>query len=130
MLLMVKNPAANAGDLRDMGSVPGLGRSPRGGNGNPLQCPCLRNPMDRGTWWATVHGVTQSRTRLKRLSMHAHDGGGVLFGRQGGGQFLSGSRESDQRWLGMVARLANMELGKTSFRPSLVTWLHDFRLIS
>ena len=47
--LMVKNPPANAGDVRDMGSIPGLGRSPGGGNGNPLQCACLENPMDRGT---------------------------------------------------------------------------------
>ena len=55
---------------------------------------------------------------------------GELFGRKGGVQFLSGSRDSDQRWLGMVARPANMELGKKGFRPSLVTSLHDFRLIS
>ena len=55
--LMVKNPSANAGDVRDMGLIPGLGRSPGGGNGNPLQCACLENPMDRGVWWATHHGV-------------------------------------------------------------------------
>ena len=53
---MVKNPLANAGDV---GSVPGLGRSPGGGNGNPLQYSCLGNPMDRGAWWATVHGVAE-----------------------------------------------------------------------
>ena len=52
-------------------SIPGLGRSPEGGNGNLLQCSCLENPMDRGAWWATVHGVAKSQTRLKRLSMHA-----------------------------------------------------------
>ena len=56
---------ANAGDARDEGSVPGLGRSPGGGNGNPPQYSCLENPMDRGPWQATVHGVTKSRTRLK-----------------------------------------------------------------
>ena len=56
-----KGSACNAGDL---GSVPGLGRSPGEGNGNPFQYSCLENPMDRGTWWATVHGVTKSRTRL------------------------------------------------------------------
>ena len=54
---MVKNPPANAGEV---GSVPGSGRSPRGGNDNPLQYPCLGNSMDRGAWWATVHGVTES----------------------------------------------------------------------
>ena len=56
-----KESACNAGDL---GSIPGLGRSPGEGNGNPLQYSCLENPMDRGAWWATVHGVTKSQTRL------------------------------------------------------------------
>ena len=56
---MVKNPPANAGDIRDAGSVPGLGRCPGEGNGNPLQDSCLENSMDRGAWWATVHGVTK-----------------------------------------------------------------------
>ena len=55
---MVKNPPANARDARDMGSIPGSGRSPGGENGNPFQYSCLENPMDRGAWWATVHGVT------------------------------------------------------------------------
>ena len=59
---MVKNPPANAGDVRDTGSIPGLGRSPGEGNGNPLQNSCLKNPMNSGGWWATVHGVAQSRT--------------------------------------------------------------------
>ena len=54
---VVKNPPAQAGDMRDMGSIPGLRRSPGGGHGNPLQYSCLENPMDRGTWWATVQGV-------------------------------------------------------------------------
>jgi len=53
---VVKNPPANA---RDMGLIPELGRSPGEGNGNPLQDSCLGNPMDRGAWWATVHGVTK-----------------------------------------------------------------------
>ena len=65
VVLVVKNPRGNAGDVKDMGSVPGLGRSPEGGNGNPLQYPCLESPIDRGAWRATVHGVTQSQTRLK-----------------------------------------------------------------
>ena len=62
-----KATAYNAEDLRDMGSIPGLGRSPGGGHGNPLQSSCLENPMDRGAWRATVHRVTKSRTRLKQL---------------------------------------------------------------
>ena len=58
---MVKNSPANAGDA---GSIPGSGRSPGEGNGNPLQYACLGNPMDRGAWGATVHRVTKSQTRL------------------------------------------------------------------
>ena len=61
---VVKNPPANAGDIRDASSNPGLGRSPGGGRGNPLQYSCLENPMDSGAWWATVHGVTKSQTHL------------------------------------------------------------------
>ena len=66
--LVVKNLAASEEDVRDAGVIPGSGRSPGGGQGNPLQYSCLENPMNRGAWWATVHGVTQSRTQLKRLS--------------------------------------------------------------
>ena len=68
LVLVVKNPPANAGDIRDSALNPGLGRSPGGGRGNPLQYSCLENPMDRGAWQATVHGVTKSWTRLKWLS--------------------------------------------------------------
>ena len=59
-----KESACNAGNARDAGSIPGSGRSPEGGNGNPLQYSCMENPMDRGAWWATVHGATKSRTQL------------------------------------------------------------------
>ena len=55
---MVKNPPANAGDVRDVGSIPGIGRSPGGGHGNPLQYSCLKNPQDRRAWGATVQRVT------------------------------------------------------------------------
>ena len=57
---MVNNPSANAGDARDVGSIPELGRSPGGGHGNLLQYSCLENPMGREPWWATVHGVAKS----------------------------------------------------------------------
>ena len=59
---VVKKPPANAGDIRDVGSIPGLGRSPGGGNGNLLQDSCLENPTDKGAQWATVHGVTEEDT--------------------------------------------------------------------
>ena len=62
-----KESACNAGD---MGSIPGSGRFPGGGHSNPLQCSCLENPMDRGAWKATVHGVAKSRTQLKQLNTH------------------------------------------------------------
>ena len=57
---MVKNLPANSGDLRDIGLIPGSRRSPGEGNGSPLQYSCLENPMDRGAWWATDHGVAES----------------------------------------------------------------------
>ena len=63
---VVKSLPANAGDGGDVGSITGLGRSPGVGNGNPLQDSCLENPMDRRDWWATVHGVAKSWTRLSK----------------------------------------------------------------
>ena len=65
---MVEHPPAKAGDVS---SIPGLGGSPGGENGNPLQYSCLKNTMDRGVWWARVHAVAKSWTRLKRLIRHA-----------------------------------------------------------
>ena len=70
VVLVVKNPPANAGDIRDVGSVPGWGTSPGGGHGNTLWYSCLENPMDRGAWRAMVHRVAKSWTRLKWFSMH------------------------------------------------------------
>ena len=60
--LAVKNLPASAEDTGDVGSIPGSGRSPKGGHGNPLQYSCLENPLDRGAWWAAVHGVAKSQT--------------------------------------------------------------------
>ena len=64
---VVKNLPVNVGDATDMGSIPKQGRSPGVGNGNPPQYSCLENPMDRGTWWLTVHGVAKSWTQPKQL---------------------------------------------------------------
>ena len=68
VVLVVKNPSANAGDIRDMVSIPGSGRSPGGGHDNTLQYSCLESPRDRGAWWATV---ARSWTQLKQLRTHA-----------------------------------------------------------
>ena len=70
--LVVKNPSANTGDIRDKGSIPGLGRSPGGRHSNPLQYPCLENPTNRETWRAIGCGVAKSQTGLKQLSVHTH----------------------------------------------------------
>ena len=69
---MVKNLPANAGDLRDVGSIPGSGRSPGEGHCNPLQYSCLENPMDRGAWQATVHGAPKSWTQLSDFHSLTH----------------------------------------------------------
>ena len=80
---MIKNPPANAGDTGNMALVPGSGRSPGEGSGNPLQYSCLGNPMDRGAWWATVHGVSKSWTQLSDYAQHStvtehpDDGSGI-----------------------------------------------------
>ena len=63
--MSLKNPPANAGDVRDAGSIPGSGRSPGGGHGNPFQYSCLENPMDREAWQASDHEAAKSQTRLK-----------------------------------------------------------------
>ena len=70
--LVVKNPPTSEGDIRDASLIPGSGRSPGEGNGNPLQYSCLENPVDREACWATVHRVAKTWTQLKQLSMHTH----------------------------------------------------------
>ena len=69
---MIKNLSAKAGDAVDMSLIPGSGRSPGGGNGTPLQCSCLENPMDRGAWRATVHGLQRVGHDLALLSTNTH----------------------------------------------------------
>ena len=90
---MVKNPPTNAGDVRDSGSIPGWGRSPGGGHGNPLQYSCLENPMDRGAWRARVHRITKSWTRLKQLSSSSR--GTRVPKIQTSGKFLGGEKQTD-----------------------------------
>ena len=74
---MVKNPTANAGDIRDTSLIPGLGRSPGGGNNNPLQYSCLENPMDKGAWQATVHEITKHNSATKTKTTALFIGLGV-----------------------------------------------------
>ena len=70
VVLLVKNPHVNAGNIRDVGLIPGSGRSSGGGHGNPLHYSCLENPMHRGAWWATVHRIAKSQMQLKVFSTH------------------------------------------------------------
>ena len=72
MVLVVKNQSANAGELIEEGSIPGLGRSPGGGNGNPLEYSCLENPIERGFWQATVHGVRKSQSDMTEATNTQH----------------------------------------------------------
>ena len=72
VVVVVKNLPANAGDARDVGSIPGLGRSPGVENGNPFQYSCLESSMDRGALWVTVHGVTKSQNMTEQLNTHTH----------------------------------------------------------
>ena len=68
VVVVVKNPPAILGDIRDVGLIPGSGGSPGEGHGNPLQYSCLENPMDRGAWWATVHRIIKSQTQFQELA--------------------------------------------------------------
>ena len=72
VVIVVKNSPANAKEVKDPGSIPGLGRSPGGEHGNTLQYSCLENPMEKRAWPATVHRVTKNLTQLKQLSVHAY----------------------------------------------------------
>ena len=94
---MVKNLPANVRDAREAGSIPWSGRSPREGNGNPLQYCCLENPRDRGAWWATVHRVAKSQTQL---SMHSQGWRGCKGGRKGFRQLLQHGQRQEERRLG------------------------------
>ena len=70
VMLVLKNPPVNAGDIRNIGLIPGSGRSPGEGRGNALQYSCLQNPMDRGAWRTTAHRVAKSWTQLKQHSTY------------------------------------------------------------
>ena len=115
---MVQNLPASAGDVRDLGLIPGSGRSPGGGHSSPLQSSSLENPMDRGAWWATVRGVTKSQTRLSDL---AHPGTGLPPGLITGGQGSSLSQNHSQTFLQALEATStnsNVSAGRTHHRLS------------
>ena len=127
VVLVVKNLPVNAGDIRGAASIPGSGRSPGGGHGNPLQYSCLENPMDRGTWRATILRITKSQTRLKWLwyiCTRPHWQPGPLEAVPGH-QGIDRTTHSLQLgtgflWEGFVAGLGgSLKLGA---RPLQVTW--------
>ena len=110
MVLVIKNLPACAGDIREVESIPGSGRFPGGGHGNPLQCSCLENPVDRGAWRATVHGVTKSWTRLSN-SAHMH---------------LEG--EWDEGCLGNLIQPVSFKMPLTTENRALRGWFSDCSL--
>ena len=127
VVLVVKNQPANAGDIRDVGSIPGLGGSPREGNDNPLQYSCQENSKDRGAWWATVHGVIKSWPRLKRLGTSKHWSGclqglsgTVLCSRSRGGRSLGKSFWRSY----MEAQISRVCDGVTMSWTRLSDWTH------
>ena len=129
MVLAVKYLPASSGDTRDSGSVPGLGGPPGGEHGNTLQYSCLENLMDRGAWWATVHRVTKSWTRVRQFSTHSGEfryhptvlqgiedfGGHILCAGPGSHPFQKGSQETGRQAPGMLLVLV--------FPSSLSTWV-------
>ena len=130
---MLKNPLANSGDIRNRSSIPGSGRSPGDGNGNPLQYSCLENPRDRGAWWATVHGVPKSQAWLsdftftfyfhaleKEMATHSS----VLAWRipgegETGGLLSRGSHRVWHDWSDLAAAAASILPGKSHGQRSL-----------
>ena len=105
-----------------MGLIPGSGRSPGGGNGNPLQYSCLENSMDREAWWATVHGVIKSGTRLKQLSMHASQEDPPLL--------RSCQRKQVVRWISGLERLERLLVkSNKDFRERIFASLVHFLIM-
>ena len=112
MVLVVKDLPANAGDIRDAGSIPGSGRSTGGGHGNSLQYSCLENPRDRGAWQSIVHGIAKSWTRLKWLSTHTQPG----------------TRTSASEKWGRVSLLFHQSDAEAKIILSCTLWLTEFSL--
>ena len=108
-LVVKKNLPANARDLRDTGLIPGSGSSPGGGNGTPLQKSCLENPMDRGTWWATVHRVTV-RHNWSDLAHSTYYANAYFKGFRASGETL---------WLSLSLHFCNSETAEAESFPSM-----------
>ena len=113
---VVKNPPANAGQARDVGSIPGSGRSPRVGKSNPIQYSCLENSTDREAWWALIHGIAKSQTQPKQLRTHTSTipdrvlGLGVLWQTGQTGSLFSSCRRRRQMGRNMVGRDGEVQI--------------------
>ena len=114
---LVVNLLAKAGNLREVGSIPGSGRSSGGEHGNPLQYSCLENPTDRGAWWATVHGVAQSQTQWSGLAWHtAWQGRGAVvsdFGITGNWNLSNpsskGGKLNERNWSSQYPKVGSLD---------------------
>ena len=113
-----KEPTASAGDTRDMGSIPGSGRSPGGGNDNPLQYSCLENSINTWAWWATVHGVAKNQTWL---STHTHL---TMKGQENSPAQLGGGADDGSM------RSTQERQGSSSCPPPLFLWLQNYSPVS
>ena len=123
--LVVKNPPANAGDARGTGLIPGSGRSPGGGRGNPLWYSCLENPTDRGAWQDIIHGVTKGWTH-KRLSTHASS---WLWNCRREKEWTGLSLPLPPPWLGQAGRGAATSQRRTAFRQRFL-WPHSCEAVN
>ena len=125
MALVVENPPANSTDIRDLGSILGLGRSPEGGHGNPFQYSCLEKPMDRAAWWPIVHGVLKCWTRLSKWTTKGLLGfPGGASGKELACQCRKHKRHGINPWIGKIPWMRAWQTTPV-FLPGQFSWKED-----